>query len=55
MTVYYVYGCYSGVEQEFLIGEFLEVEDALRAMRNAVTKYADVWIRKREVKVGLTK
>ena len=55
MTVYYFYGFYSGVENEFLIGEFLEVEDALRAMRNAVTKYADVWIRKREVRVGLTK
>ena len=55
MELYYVYGCYSGVEQEFLIGMYDNVEDAMAALRNAVTLYADVWIRKRNVKVGLTK
>lgn len=55
MTIYYVYGAYEGVAQEFLIGQSLDVDEACKIMRNAVTKYADVWIRKREVKVGLTK
>lgn len=55
MTLYYVYGSYEGIAQEFLIGQYLTSEEAFVAMRNAVTKYADVWIRKREVKVGLTK
>lgn len=55
MELYYVYGCYEGVEQEFLIGAYDNVESAMAAMRNAVNLYADVWVRKRTVKVGLAK
>ena len=55
MELYYVYGSYGGVEQEMLIGYYDNVEDAMAALRNAVTLYADVWVRKRTVKVGLTK
>lgn len=55
MEMYYVYGSYSGVEQEFLIGMYDNLDDAMVALRNSVTLYADVWVRKRTVKVGLTK
>ena len=55
MIMYYVYGSYSGIEQEFLIGMYDNVDEALKVLRNSVNLYADVWIRKREVKVGLTK
>lgn len=55
MILYYVYGSYEGVEQEFLIGTYQTADEALVAMRNAVNLYANVWIRKRTVKVGLTK
>ncbi len=55
MEMYYVYGSYGGIAQEFLIGMFDNLDDAMVALRNSVTLYADVWIRKRTVKVGLTK
>lgn len=55
MELYYVYGSYGGVDQELLVGMYQSVEEAMVALRNAVTLYADVWVRKRTVKVGLTK
>lgn len=55
MEMYYVYGSYGGVEQELFIGMYDNIDDAMVALRNSVTLYADVWIRKRTVKVGLTK
>lgn len=55
MELYYVYGSYGGIEQEFLIGMYKDIDEAMKVLRNSVTLYADVWIRKRAVKVGLTK